>query len=366
MQKAQIEEFITRCRNQWLFEEERVWILYALKHYPEWNTDAFYARLEWFERPVFHADLEKSRVQPKRPLHLSRDLRYIPKKETLDSLCFVRATGSNKPYFELVVQLMESLQATRWYSHIPIKVLDCGLSKSDADYLKQRFHAEVKDPGWDVDVSLINEQGRWELSGYKGIMARPYLHKHFSGYDYYCFIDADIWIQDENVLDRYVHLCEQQEVALSRGPEKLLFWHDKCTFHGIIPEDERSLMFGKKTICGGMFCLHKNFMMLYQQEFERLIQKTKFFRYSSDDIILNFVFHKYGKEVIFDDNSLHSIDFASKPDLMVANTDGRITIRDKIIGAVHLLGHLKHLPYDHNIQHNVQLPKCSVFYRTYV
>ena len=113
--------------------------------------------MEWHSRPVFHKDPSKSKTQPRPALRLERDSNYIPSDETIQSLCFVTGASSNAPYFDLVIQLIESIKATRFYKDVDIKVLDCGLNQEDIQYLKERFNAEVKDPGWDVDVNFLEE-----------------------------------------------------------------------------------------------------------------------------------------------------------------------------------------------------------------
>ena len=216
--QEEILRYSRQYQEEWRFEREYRLIEHALRLHPNWHY--LHARKEWHSRPLFHRDPKKSRVQPRKPLHLPRDPNDIPKQETIDSMCFVTASGSDQPYFDLSIQLLESIKATRFYNHVPIKVLDCGLTHEDAEYLRNRFGAEVKDPGWDVDFNVVPLQDTQEHShtkdGYKGLVARPYIHKHFPGYEYYFWIDTDSWIQDDTAIDIFVKTSEIQGVAAFR------------------------------------------------------------------------------------------------------------------------------------------------------
>jgi hypothetical protein len=67
------------------------------------------------------------------PLHLPLDLESIPSQSTLNDLCFVSAGDS--AYFELLVEMLESLKATRLYRDTPVNIIDCGLSNEERSYL---------------------------------------------------------------------------------------------------------------------------------------------------------------------------------------------------------------------------------------
>src|ERR1019366_3197819 len=70
--------------------------------------------------------------------------------------------------------------------------------------------AILKEPGWDLDFP-----GRAALPRhYQAMTARPYLPRHFPGYETYLWIDADAWVQDDAVLDLFIATARRGELAI--------------------------------------------------------------------------------------------------------------------------------------------------------
>ncbi len=153
-------------------------------------------RLKWHNLPIF------DRVVPRKPLHLPRDPDTTPSAEVLENMCFV--TGADSKYFELMVECIESIKATRLYKDVPICVLDCGLTDEEKHYLIEKLSVkEIKDP---KKSSYISEL----LLGINiSLTARTILHHIFPGYQYYFYVDADAWVQDERSIDRYLNLSQK-------------------------------------------------------------------------------------------------------------------------------------------------------------
>ena len=212
-------------------------------------------------------------------------------------MCFVTGTSSNPPYFDLSIQMIESLKATRWYYNVPIKVFDCGLTIEDANYLRSRFGCEVKDPGWDIEERHINKN-LWghNPNAFKGILARCFLQRHFPEYRYYFWIDADIWIQDENALDRLMHLCEKQGIAGTQEYQHNSYWCLRCPnrnfFTPTLPQKFLDVMNGRLAIITDAFCFNKEMAILYEAAVLDLIKEKKFSS-GTDLSTLNYIFYRY-------------------------------------------------------------------------
>ena len=315
---------------------------HALKIFPTWS----YAqkRIEWHSRPLFHRDPEKSKVQPRLPINLPRSADHIPSEDALQSLCFVTGSGSDQPYFDLSIQLLESIKATRWYHHIPIKILDCGLNAVDKHYLEQRFKAEVKDPGWDIDPQFA----RSLKIGWKGLTARPHIHKHFPGFQYYFWMDTDTWIQNEKVFDLFVSLCEKQGLVMVN--EWDLSW-DKvgrtlpsCFVRSIPHHYIDEVMLGKTLLCNGFYCISARLNELYASYCDQAIKEQKHYGWGFDMGMLNYTFYKHVHQNILNEY----YHYYSRMSPMGAHIDdqGKLyTIRDELIDAVSLTVRLKFLPY---------------------
>lgn len=289
-------------QREWRFEREKRLVQYALILFPQWQY--LQKRIEWHQRPLFHRDPEKSKLAPRNPLHLPRNPNWTPKQETINSICFVTGASSNAPYFDLCVQLIESIKNTRWYNHVPIKVLDCGLTPADIEYLKNRFGCEVKDPGWDVPVNKIRRSGPTRnINNMKGIISRPYIAKHFPGFEYYFWIDADTWVQDERALDYFISFSEKQ--GLGGACDWPSPWDEKHFYIHSLPAHLRSTLYTKTILMAGIYCIRKDINDLYVKECEEALKHIPY-QWGFDFTVLNYVFHKYiPKGTIFTDRWSH-------------------------------------------------------------
>lgn len=158
-------------------------------------------RLAWHNLQLF------DRVVPRQPLYLPRDPKTMPCKDVLEQLCFV--TGADSKYFELMVECIESIQATRLYKNIPIYVLDCGLTEEEKKYLLNKLKVDR--------ISEIGELYPNIPDGFlKNIYARPYFKQIFPGKKYYFFMDADTWIYNENCLDLYIDHAVKYGIGIAR------------------------------------------------------------------------------------------------------------------------------------------------------
>ncbi|USO02701.1 MAG: hypothetical protein H6850_01795 [Alphaproteobacteria bacterium] len=350
--KENILQLSYQYQREWRFEKDKALILEAKELFPDWNYADL--RLAWHARPEFDRDPAKSKTQPRQPLHLPRDPNYIPKQETMDSLCFVTASGSDQPYFDLSVQLLESLKATRWYKDVPIKILDCGLTQEDADYLRQRFNAEVKDPGWDMDPEKLSKEKQGPINGWKGAISRPYIQKHFPGYKYYFWSDTDNWIQDERAMDKLVCLCEEQGIAGVKETQFPQFMRNdpfNVGYFRSIPKDYLDFMKVEKgvktTLNPSIFCISDTMAQRMAEYTDHTVSVMPTIIWGIDTAIFNYTFFKEvenGK--FFDDDNIHYIDLAFKGGFFdEAKNIYQDIERQHVLGVLSLGGHTKGYGY---------------------
>ena len=291
----EIKRLLSHYRTQQRFDQEYKLLLQEQKNFP--NDPYINERLEWHKKPIFHRNPEQSQSQPRPAIHLPRIPGFIPTDETLSKLCFVTGVSSNHPYFELAIQLLESIKATLYYKSIPIKILDCGLTLEDATYLTQRFNAEVKDPGWDVSESLLRvKSSYWKIpaSGYKGIISRPYIHKHFPGFEYYYWMDADTWIQSELGLDQLIKMAETHGLGVFNHPLHQT-WKRRSTHFGYTLPDYCHFDPNTKAILGGHYCISVQMSKRYAQLCDRLISEKKQYSWGFDLASLNYFYYHDAK-----------------------------------------------------------------------
>jgi hypothetical protein len=193
-----------------MYDKEYDLVMRALSFEP--NNQYFQKRFQWHELE----DIDKMVARP--PLHLERNWRDVPQLETIEKLCFV--TGADSNYYSILLECIESIRATRFYRDTPIYVIDCGLTDKEKhvieNYLCGGF---IKDPGWILPIKKIeklkkNSCQRYvfaELPNqYKAIANKAFINKIFPGHEYYFWINANSWIQDERTVDVFLKLCERR------------------------------------------------------------------------------------------------------------------------------------------------------------
>jgi hypothetical protein len=118
------------------------------------------------------------------------------------------ASGADRGYFPLLRDTVLSIRAQR--RDAAIGILDLGLEAVQRDWLAARV-AHIVRPDWDLDFP-----GRERTSEtLKAQVARPFLRRHFPGYEIYLWIDADAWLQDWRVIDLYVAAAGLDKLAIT-------------------------------------------------------------------------------------------------------------------------------------------------------
>ena len=116
-------------------------------------------------------------------------------------------SAADSGYFPLLQDLVLSVRAQR--PGVAIGVLDLGLLPDQRNWLGGRV-AHVVCPEWDVDFP-----GRDRApEAFKAQVARPFLPRHFPGYETYLWIDADAWLQDWRAVELYCAAAGQDRLAI--------------------------------------------------------------------------------------------------------------------------------------------------------
>jgi lipopolysaccharide biosynthesis glycosyltransferase len=119
------------------------------------------------------------------------------------------ATASNDAYFDSLDSLLRSLQGFERLADAGIYVLDVGLADAQLRALQSKGHTIVR-PGWDVDVTPWKGVPEW----FKAMTARPFLPQYIHDADVLLWIDADIWVQDQDMLYDYVRVAQTGRFAV--------------------------------------------------------------------------------------------------------------------------------------------------------
>ena len=119
-------------------------------------------------------------------------------------------------YFDLLLELVESVKSFKESSEVAICILDAGLTKEQLEILSKKVD-EIKKAEWDIDVPAYKVMGKEWL---KSQVSRAFLPKYFPNYNKYLWIDCDAWVQDWSSIDLYFKACENGKLGITQtmGP----------------------------------------------------------------------------------------------------------------------------------------------------
>ena len=123
---------------------------------------------------------------------------------------------ADEKYFDLLIELIDSIKKKPESKDIAICVLDAGLNDNQREQLKKKVD-EVAKAEWDIEVSNLKVMGKEWL---KSQVSRAFLPKYFPKYDKYLWIDCDAWVNDWNCIDLYFKACDDGKLGITQtiGP----------------------------------------------------------------------------------------------------------------------------------------------------
>jgi hypothetical protein len=117
-------------------------------------------------------------------------------------------SAADRAYFPLLRDTVASIRAQR--EDAALGILDVGLLPEQREWLEPRV-AHLVRPGWDIDFP-----GRAQTpEARQAQFARPFLPRHFPGYETYLWIDADAWVQDWRAIELYVAAAGHDKLAIT-------------------------------------------------------------------------------------------------------------------------------------------------------
>jgi len=137
-------------------------------------------------------------------------------------MTFTIATAADAGYFPLLQDLVNSIRDKAQGRDVPLSVLDVGLRPDQLAWLAGQ-RANVVAPGWDVEFPGMERTP----PVLRAQVSRPFLRKHFPGYDAYLWIDADAWVQDWAVLDLYLSVAQRGDLAIAAEIDRAYKRHYK-------------------------------------------------------------------------------------------------------------------------------------------
>ena len=119
-------------------------------------------------------------------------------------------------YFELINELIDSIQRFEKSKETAVCVLDAGLTEDQKSILSKKVD-EIKSAEWDIKVPSFKVMGKEWL---KSQVSRAFLPKYFPGYRKYLWIDADAWVNKWATIELYFKGSDNNKLAISTSADR--------------------------------------------------------------------------------------------------------------------------------------------------
>ena len=119
-------------------------------------------------------------------------------------------------YFELLVELIDSIKRFKESQNIAICIMDAGLTENQRSILSLKVD-KIKSADWDIEVPDFKIKGKEWL---KSQVSRAFLPKYFPNYEKYLWIDCDAWVNDWSSVELYFKACTDGKLGITQtlGP----------------------------------------------------------------------------------------------------------------------------------------------------
>ena len=125
-------------------------------------------------------------------------------------------TLSDHNYFEMLIELIESIKRFKQSYEVDICVLDAGLNSDQLKILSSKV-TNIKKAEWDIKIPNYKVKGKEWL---KSQVSRAFLPKYFPNYEKYLWIDCDAWVNDWSSVELYFQACDNGKLGITQtiGP----------------------------------------------------------------------------------------------------------------------------------------------------
>ena len=205
---------------------------------------------------------------------------------------------SDKNYFEMTVELINSIKRFEESKDISICILDAGLSDEQKLIIQKK--ATLKKAIWDIEIPFYKKKHEW----LKSQISRAFLPNYFPEFDRYLWIDADAWVNSWDCIDNYFNACANNKLGITQsiGPgykvlanvkwlfKKLAIINSQNYKHavnsGVKENEARKLAFAPHLNIG-VFSLEKNSSIwsIWQNNLKKVLLKGRIF--GSEGLAIN-------------------------------------------------------------------------------
>jgi len=132
----------------------------------------------------------------------------------MNSKAIVTLSDSN--YFELLLELIDSIKRNKESKDVSICVLDAGLTEQQSKIIQSKVFS-IKKAKWDIEVPS-HKVGKKEWL--KSQVSRAFLPNYFPEFEKYLWIDCDAWVNSWETIELYFEACKNGKLGITQtiGP----------------------------------------------------------------------------------------------------------------------------------------------------
>ncbi len=121
-------------------------------------------------------------------------------------------TLADSNYFEMLAELVDSINKHPENKNTSICVLDAGLTAEQIKIIEKKVY-KIKKANWDIEVPSYKVGGKEWL---KSQVSRAFLPNYFPEFKKYLWIDCDAWVQDWNCIELYFKACDNGKLGITQ------------------------------------------------------------------------------------------------------------------------------------------------------
>ena len=154
-------------------------------------------------------------------------------------------TLSDNNYFELLIELIDSIKNNKESKDISICVLDAGLTEEQVKILKNKVFS-IKKAKWDIEVPSRKVKDKEWL---KSQVSRAFLPDYFPEFEKYLWIDCDAWVNSWEAIELYFKACNNGKLGITQsiGPGYRILTKVKWIFNKLALIKSQNYKHAKKS-----------------------------------------------------------------------------------------------------------------------
>ena len=122
-------------------------------------------------------------------------------------------TLADSNYFDLLIELINSIKQKDEKNEVSICVLDAGLTNDQSEIIKKKVYS-IKKANWDIKVPGYKVIGKEWL---KSQVSRAFLPNYFPEFEKYLWIDCDAWVNSWDTVKLYFKACQNGKLGITQS-----------------------------------------------------------------------------------------------------------------------------------------------------